>query len=287
MALSRDRVLELQRRGLRDWISTLARSSDGARMFERNGVSAAIVPASAQRSIPNSVSYTDSRALLGSLDELAELYRGAGIDAWTVWVPDFDAETIAALEQAGHRFDGRPAAMALELDAFEPPGLGDLDWEAEVSGEDFGRINDRAYGIGERGYAPSLVDPPSDLRRYVARVDGEPACVLATMDHPNQEPQHPAPQRRRTSASPSGLRDRRRRGSATPPSDLGFYFVATDPRFQRRGLAGRLMAVPLAEARERGLRTSSLQASAMGEPVYRRLGYEVGFRLHLYERRTG
>ena len=45
------------------------------------------------------------------------------------------------------------------------------------------------------------------------------------------------------------------------------------------------MAAMLAEARERGLATSSLQASAMGEPVYAAMGYEPCFRLRLYERR--
>lgn len=254
MALSRERVLELQRRGLRDWIATLARSSEGARMVERNGVSAAIVPACSTRSIPNSVSYFDPAELLDSLDDLASAYADAGIEAWTVWVPEFARSTVDALERAGHAFDGHPAAMALELGRFEPAALGDLDWDTEVSGEDFGRVNDLAYGITERGYAPSLVTPPGDLRRYQARVDGEVACVLATMDH---------------------------------DGDLGFYFVATDPRVQGRGLASRLMSAALIDARERGMRTSSLQASGMGEPVYRRLGYEVAFRLHLYERRVG
>ena len=41
----------------------------------------------------------------------------------------------------------------------------------------------------------------------------------------------------------------------------------------------------MVEARERGMRTSSLQASAMGSPIYERLGYEPYFRFHLLERR--
>jgi GNAT superfamily N-acetyltransferase len=67
--------------------------------------------------------------------------------------------------------------------------------------------------------------------------------------------------------------------------DCGIYFVATRERFRRRGLATRLMRAALAEARERGCATSSLQASGMGEPVYAAMGYEHCFRFHLYERR--
>lgn len=254
MALDRDRVLALQRRGLRDWIAMLGQASEGARVFERDGVSAALVPASPQRSIPNSVSYTDPDALLGALDELERAYADAGIARWTVWVPEFEGETIAELEAAGHGFDGKPAAMALDLERVEPPELGDLDWDREGRPQDFGRINDLAYGLTGQGFSPALTRAPADreLRLYRARVDGEVASVAGTLDHGD---------------------------------DLGFYFVATLPRFRGRGLAGRLMAVALIEAAERGLRTSSLQASAMGEPVYRRLGYESPFRMHLYERR--
>jgi GNAT superfamily N-acetyltransferase len=61
--------------------------------------------------------------------------------------------------------------------------------------------------------------------------------------------------------------------------------VATDHRARGRGLATRLMTAALIEARERGCRTSSLQASPLGEPVYTALGYQTHFRYAMYERR--
>ena len=67
--------------------------------------------------------------------------------------------------------------------------------------------------------------------------------------------------------------------------DLGFYFVATDPDRRGRGLASRLMSIAMTEARERGLRTTSLQSSAMGRPVYERLGFGADFEMRMYEHR--
>jgi GNAT superfamily N-acetyltransferase len=253
--MSRERALELQRRGLRDWIALLlGASSPGAKVFERDGVTAAIVPACPQRSIPNSVTYEDAGALATALDELDRLYREAGVAAWTVWVPEFDREAIDALEAAGHAFDGSPQAMSVRLDSFRRAEVGDLDWTTNVERADLGRINDLAYGAPDgAGMAAALSSPPDAMRLYAARVGGQSVCVLGTFDH---------------------------------GADLGFYFVATHPDHRGRGLASRLMTVAVDEGRDRGLETSSLQGSAMGQPVYRRLGYTDDFALHLYERRA-
>ena len=234
----------------------------GSRVVELDGVAGAIVPAVPSRSIANSVTYRDADALIASLDELAATYEEAGIEAWTVWAPEFDREAIAGLEAAGHKFDGQPTAMVLDLAAAAPSDLGDLEWDREATWEELGRINDEAYGhAGAGGFAPGLRRFPEglDLRLRRARVDGETTCVMATIDHA------PTP------------------GADGP--DCGVYFVATREAFRRRGLATRLMWAALGEARERGCATSSLQASAMGEPVYAAMGYEPCFRFHMYERR--
>ena len=252
--MDRDRAVEIQRNALADWVAAMAQSSSEARLFQRDGVSAVAAPACPARSIANSTSFRSSERLFGALEELARFYTEAGIEAWTVWVPEFDQEAIAGLVAAGHEFDGKPMAMILDLTTFEAPDLGDLDWDAEADPEEFGRVNDAAYGYAAgAGYAAALAIRPDELGVYRARVDGETACVLGTIDHAD--------------------------------GDLGVYFVATDPALHGRGLATRLMTAALLDARERGRVTSSLQASAMGEPVYRRLGYEPQFRLHLYERR--
>ena len=101
--------------------------------------------------------------------------------------------------------------------------------------------------------APAIAAPAGDvqLRLYRARAEGEVACVLGTLD---------------------------------VEDDAGIIFVATPPAMRGRRLASRLLTAALIEARERGMRTSSLQASALGSPIYERLGYRTYFRFHILER---
>ena len=56
-------------------------------------------------------------------------------------------------------------------------------------------------------------------------------------------------------------------------SDCGIYNVSTHERFRRRGLGAALTVTQLHDARVRGCRTASLQASAMAEGVYAAAGF--------------
>jgi GNAT superfamily N-acetyltransferase len=60
----------------------------------------------------------------------------------------------------------------------------------------------------------------------------------------------------------------------------GVYWVAKREAYRGRGIATALTAAALLTGRQRGLRIGSLQASGLGEPVYRRLGFETVDRLH-------
>ena len=248
-------VLELQRRALAAWIRTMAHASPGGAVFEREGVIAAVIPACPERSLVNCVVFRDARVLGDSLGELTAAYRRAGVRAWTVWVPDHQREAISLLEEAGHAFDGEPAAMYLDLSQLTPLDPGDLDWDREATAAEVGHVNDLAYGYGPgEGPGAAIGHGPQDIPSHLYRawVGGELASVLQAID---------------------------------VGEDCFITFVATYERFRGRQLASRLLGVALAEARERGLRSSTLQSSMLGRGVYERLGYRVACRLQLYEKR--
>jgi predicted acetyltransferase len=55
----------------------------------------------------------------------------------------------------------------------------------------------------------------------------------------------------------------------------GIYWVGTVPDARRRGLAEIATRAAGNAGFERGMRVAALQASAMGYPVYLRMGYET------------
>jgi GNAT superfamily N-acetyltransferase len=255
--VDRHRVLELQRRGIEAWIPTLVHASPGAELLAVDGVVAALVPASPERSLVNGGVFDDIRGLRRALPVLAEAYDEAGVRASSLWMLEPDMEAEGLLERSGYRLDGEPAAMCLELAGFEAGELGGLDWDASATAEEVGLVNDLAYGYPEgQGVSPAIGEGPAGvpIRSYRARAGGAVAAVLQTLDL---------------------------------GSDCFVSWVATVPEQRGRGLASRLMRAALFEARERGLATSTLQSSMLGRGVYERLGYRMAFPLRLFERRPG
>ena len=235
-------------------LERVGRASDGARSVDLpGGVRAAITPVRPDRSVVNGVAYSDTDALIAALDELARVYEEAGIDAWTVWVPTEDRRAAAALSAAGHALDGVPRDMGASLDEMDLEARFELDLEPEPSWVDVAEINESAYYASQGGsyFGPALAR--LDERPYLARVDGRPAACLAIADIDD---------------------------------DAYVQLVATRPDFQRRGLAGELLRLALREARDRGMRTTTLEGTAAGAPVYTRVGYRDLGELQMWERRV-
>ena len=237
-----------------EWVAALPGAAETSERFARDGLAASIVPASPERSVLNSVAYTSTEALEASLAELGRRYDDAGVNAWTVWVPERDRRAAALLEAAGHTLDASPRAMAMALDerAFEEP---EFEVTRDVDIATVAQLNERAYGLppGDFGRALRRVPDGSGLHTYAATVDGEPVACAVAWDHAG--------------------------------GDCGVYFVATVRGARRRGLGRGLMAAALNDAHERGCRTTTLQATAAGRPVYERLGYQDLGALEMWERR--
>jgi GNAT superfamily N-acetyltransferase len=243
--------LQLIRSGMPPFWRLLAEST-GGRIWESDGVSAAIVPGSPKRSFFNSVLYEDPATMVGSIDAVAEVYAEAGIEAWTVWVPEADTAVAEALEAAGHRLDARPRAMGAPLGGLELPDPDPaLEIREEADYELVCSLNEVAYGFAP-GEFPVMQGELQALRTYLGSIGGETVGCAGAFTHGN---------------------------------DCEIVFVAVLPEGRGRGISGRLMARALIDAEEQALETTTLQATALGYPVYAKLGYGDYGELQMWERR--
>lgn len=238
------------------WYRLVGGASDGARVLEREGVLAAVVPAAPERAVVNAVMCRGADALANAYDELAGAYEEIGAN-WTVWLAPGSEDAAAYLERRGHVLDAEPVAMArpLERGALErPPDHALPDWTADGELADVGRINDRSYSFGTDSFSRALRRlPDSAARVYVASTNGRPTACLMTIDHHgNSEVQ----------------------------------MVAVLPEARGGGVAGKLLAHALADAAERGSKTSTLIATKLGYPVYERAGFEALGSYQMWERRS-
>jgi GNAT superfamily N-acetyltransferase len=246
---------ELRRRaieGVGEEVAAFGGGAPGSRLIRREGLLAAVTPATPQRSLFNSVFYTDPSALAAELDALAEAYDSAGVRAWTVWVPDSDRGSAALLASRGHVLDAAPRAMALELADLEPgppppegiePGPGDAVTAA--------MLNDRAYGYGPDGFRAGLATDTS-IRWHAGYEGNEQVSCVGAIE----------------------VRD-----------DCVITGVATPPEHRRRGIAGWLVWKVLDDARRAGMRTGSLQATRAGAPLYERMGFADHGFIEMWELR--
>jgi GNAT superfamily N-acetyltransferase len=235
---------------LRAFCRYMGGASPGARAIEIPGVVGGLVPATPHRSLFNSVAYDSPPELEAALPELAAAYAGADIRAWSVWVPEADTRTSALLAERGHVLDAAPAVMCMELSDLAESRPADLDLDPEPRVETLAQLNDIAYGT------------TPDVERAVQSLPGVPLYVARVEERP---------------VSCLGMHDL--------DGDTCVLYVATVPEARGRGLARKLLAYALHDARERGVTTSSLQATKMGYPVYARLGYRDLGGLQMWELR--
>lgn len=144
--------------------------------------------------------------------------------------------------------------MIAELDALKAEASGATKVESAQDLEEFDRVLSAAYDFppGVLVYCfPRLLD---EFRGFVARdPSGTAVCALATVE---------------------------------VAGDCGVTLVGTAPGARGHGHASQLIQFALADARERGCLTTTLQATRMGEAIYERLGYRAFGAMELWEMRT-
>lgn len=244
-------MIETLTSSLREFYRAEAPASPGGRVVELDGVTAFVTPTAPTQSILNCVVFDDHAALAAGLAPLASAYRDAAVTHWMVWTRPGDATGAALMRDAGHILEYEPMGMALALDELREPGEGPpFALDREPHPVEITILNERANSEppGAFGTAFAGLRDPC-FHRYLARVEDHPAACLVTFDHGD---------------------------------NCMIQWVATDPRHQRRRLAGRLLHAALLDARERGMRTSTLESSYEGQRLYEGLGYRPLGRLGMW-----
>jgi ribosomal protein S18 acetylase RimI-like enzyme len=231
----------------RAWYRTFASAGSEVRTF--GSAQAVLTPLRPDRSLLNAVAYTDPDDV--PLEELAAFFEP--VDAWCVWVQPGHDELADACAARGMAFDASPMLMAAELDAVD---VAAREVQAEIgpgTWAEFGAINDAAYELPPEHFAPVMRRlSPDGYHLVVARLDGEAlACAGVLVDGTNAE----------------------------------VVFVATLPDARRRGLAAECMRAALRAAAADGCSTTTLEATAAGEPVYAAMGYRSFGRYRMMEAR--
>jgi GNAT superfamily N-acetyltransferase len=248
-----DELRRRHRTTQRRFSELVAQASPDARLVELGDVRACLVPSLPDRSFPNAVTYDRADELTAALPALAALYADAGVRAWTVWVPHDDDAAREALGKAGHVLDAAPTEMGAPLSEVDLEPRQELDLDPVAAFREIVAINERAYARPD-AFSPGFAGFPIEHAHvYVARWADVPAACVVAIDE----------------------RD-----------DCGIELAATVPEAQGNGLCSELIRLALRDARTRGCETTTLEGTAAGAPVYRRLGYRDLGALEMWERRV-
>ncbi len=200
-----------------------------------------------------------------AIDAVLDRYRARGVPrSW--WIgPSTDPSDLGArLGKRGFACDRAPG-MAVDLAQLrEPtrpvPGLTVQIVHDETGAREWGFTCARGFeapdasikGIGET-WADLLCHVDSgQMLAYLGCLDGEPVATSLLMY-----------------------------GAGV----AGIYAVATVPEARRKGIGAAMTCAPLMEARSEGYAVGILQASEMGAPVYRSLGFREYCDVFEYFRR--
>ena len=222
----------------------------GGVVTDEEGIVASFVPGAPDSPTLNAAIVLARELDLDRLDAMRQRWEQIGVRRWGVWVDGANYPVTDTLRLARMRVTSSSPGMAgeithLSLNGSRPAHATDL---ATV-----GHVNDLAYGNADARLERTLSPLPRGiLHAYVAELQGRPASVALALHH---------------------------------QQDCGISFVATAPHARRQGLASDVMQAVAADARDAGLTSATLQATALGEKLYAALGYRKVSDMQLWERR--
>jgi GNAT superfamily N-acetyltransferase len=215
---------------------------------------------SAHPVISNAVFRVDDGLDPDALLERARAFFGARDRGFAVWARDGvaeDRELIGAAERAGLRMVYEMPEMVLDRPA-EPGALPDGAELGRVAtagdGDDYWRVAAAAYT--SIGFPPEVFAfyeshdglQADNVAAFLAHLDGRPAGIAMTI---------------------------------VSHGVAGIYWVGCTEEARGRGLGRTMTAAAVNAGLEMGARTASLQASPMGENLYRQMGFQTVFNYRL------
>ena len=193
--------------------------------------------------------------------EMMEEFRRRGLPLeWNVGLGTEPRDLGRVLSANGFEHPLDIEGMALDLERFhdDPPPEG-LTIDLATSRSDleaFLHIGGANFDIPEENRR-ELVDLETSLgpahearlRRYLGRWNGKPVATCELFE-----------------------------GAGV----AGIYYVTTLPEARGHGIAAAMTRAALRDGKEKGYRAAVLQASPMGRPIYRSLGFQEYFTIELY-----
>ncbi len=185
------------------------------------------------------VLYEHPEALASALAPVEAFFRGHGIPAWRISVPQADAEGARLVAGAGYTRTDEVPVMGFRLEEDGPVTPPALPLERPSTLADILALNEESFEESMAHLSGWAARPGPTVHALQVREAGR---VLA-----------------------GGL-------CIDAGDTTGIYLVATASAARRRGLASEVMRGLMREARARGLAAVVLQATPQGHGVYRRLG---------------
>jgi ribosomal protein S18 acetylase RimI-like enzyme len=228
----------------------LGGEATGGTIVEGDGFVASFVAAAPDSPTLNAIITLDDTLDRDVLGTFSRRYDEIGVRRWGVWADGARRGVTQTLSSADMRLTSSSPGMGA---AVADLALGNDTLARPADLATVGLVNDLAYGNPDSRLERTLAPLPSGvLRAYRADRDGRAASVAVALHH---------------------------------GEDCGISFVATAPHARRKGLASDVMQRVALDAREAGLTSTSLQATNLGEKLYRALGYRTISDMQLWERR--